>query len=113
MTIITVVLVHWALINRLNIKLYLIAGSVQVYGTHDVGTSTVYFYEMTLTPTQQEYWYNNNGKPNPDNIVLYLYSTYNSNSFHPISIISYTMILVHHREFQNLYGIDIAPVVKL
>ena len=54
-----------------------------------------------------------NGKPNPNDVVLYLHSTYDSNSFHPISIISYPMILVHHRGFHILYGIEITTLVKL
>ena len=45
---------------------------------------------------------NNNGKPNPDNVVLYLYTTYDTNSFHPISIRSFNVILVHLREFHDV-----------
>ena len=46
--------------------------------------------------------YNNNGKPNPNNVVLYLYTTYDNNFFSPISSISCPMILVHPREFHDV-----------
>ena len=54
-----------------------------------------------------------NGKPNPDDIVLYLYTTYDSNSFDLISIISYSITLVHPRQFYNDYDNEIAALVKL
>ena len=50
-----------------------------------------YFY--VTHQHKQQYQYNNNGKPNPDDVVLYLYTTYDSNSFHPISSRSYPMTL--------------------
>ena len=51
---------------------------------------------------KQQYQYNNNGKTNPDDVVLYLHTTYYSNSFHPIFIRSSLMILVQPREFHNV-----------
>ena len=56
--------------------------------------------------------HNNNGKPNPDHVVLYLYTTYDSNSFRSISIASYPMMLVNPRQFYDGNDIEIAPVVK-
>ena len=57
--------------------------------------------------------YNNNGKPNPDNVVLYLYTTYDSNFFDPFSLISCPMIFVHPRRFYDGNDIEIAALVKL
>ena len=62
---------------------------------------------------KQENQYNNNGKTNPDDVVLCLYTTYDSNSFRPISITSYPMILVQIRGFGRNEDIDIARVVEL
>ena len=56
---------------------------------------------------------NNNGKTNPDDIVLYLYTNCDTNSFDPISVTSSHMILVHPRQFYDGYGIEIATLVKL
>ena len=53
-------------------------------------------------PHKQQYQYNNNGQINPNDIGLYLYTTYDSNSFHPIYIRSSSMILVHPREFHDV-----------
>ena len=52
----------------------------------------------TNTNNNIEYQYNNDGKINPDDVVLYLYyTTYDSNFFHPISVTSYPMILRQFR----------------
>ena len=45
--------------------------------------------------------YNNNGKANPDDVVLYLYTTYDTNSFDPISTTSYPMVLEQTRGFHD------------
>ena len=57
--------------------------------------------------------YNNNGKPNPDNAVLYLYTTYDSNSFRPISIISCPIILLRSRGLCTGDSFQLLVVVKL
>ena len=59
--------------------------------------------------------HNNNGKQNPDDIVLYLYTTYDNNSFDPISITirSFPIILVHHRGFCNVDGFQLSVGMKL
>ena len=54
---------------------------------------------MTNTNKNNQYQYNNNGKSNPNNVVLYLYTTYNTSSFHPISVIAFPLILIHPRGF--------------
>ena len=82
--------------------------------THDAFSSILVLAELPMSTTQHEYYkYYNNGKTNPDNLVLYLYTTYDTKSFHPISIISCPMIPVHPRGFHNLYGIEITTLVKL
>ena len=68
---------------------------------------------MSRDQHKQQYQYNNNGKTNPDDVVLNLYTTYDSNPFYPISIRSSTMILVYPREFHDAKIIEIALVVKL
>ena len=49
----------------------------------------------------------------PTNVVLYLYTTYDSNSFRSISTASHPMILVHPRRFYDGNDIEIAALVKL
>ena len=56
----------------------------------------------SLTNTNIQYQYNNNDKPNPDDVVFYLYTTYDTNSFDPISITSSPMTLVHPREYHDV-----------
>ena len=67
---------------------------------------------VTHLNAKQEWLYNNNGKPNPNNVVLVLYTIYDSNFFRFIFITSCTMILVHPREFLDGRCIKIAPLVK-
>ena len=48
------------------------------------------------------YQYNINDKPNPDDVVLYLYTTYDTNSFDPIGdVIYYALLFVL---YNYLYG---------
>ena len=54
-----------------------------------------------------------NDESNPDDVVLYPYTTYDSSSFDPISITSSPMILVQTRRFHNSRCIEITPAVKL
>ena len=53
------------------------------------------------------------GKPNPNDVILYLYTTYDPNSFRSISITSSPMILVHPRQIYDGNDIKIAALVKL
>ena len=46
--------------------------------------------------------HNYNGKPNPDDVVLYLHTTFERNSFDTISITSCPMTLVNPREFHDV-----------
>ena len=66
-----------------------------------------------MSTTQQEYKYNNNDKTIPDNVVLYLYTPYDSSSFDPFSLISCPIILVHPRRLYDGNDIEIAALVKL
>ena len=50
---------------------------------------------------------------NPDDVILYLYTTYDSNSFDNISIISCPMILAHHKGFRIGDSFKLSIVVKL
>ena len=54
-----------------------------------------------------------NGKPNPDDVVLQLYTTYDPNSFNTLSITSCPMILVHNRELCRWDIFELSVVVKL
>ena len=51
--------------------------------------------------------------PNTNDIVFYLYTTYDSNLFHPISITSCPIILAHSREFCTRDGFQLSVIVKL
>ena len=62
---------------------------------------------------KQQYQYNNNGKPNPEDVVLFLYTTYDTNFFDPFSLISCPMILVHPRELCTGDSFQLLVVVKL
>jgi len=53
---------------------------------------------------------NNNWKTNPDNVVLYLYTTYESISFHPIPIRSFPVILTICAKCPIQYHIVLDPV---
>ena len=48
-----------------------------------------------------------------DNVVLYLYTTYDTNSFRSISIRSYPIILKRSRGFYPGEGFQLLAVVKL
>ena len=74
-------------------------------------TNTNKFFDVNANNNTIQY--NNNGKPNPDNAVLYLYTTYDSNSFRPISIISCPIILLRSRGLCTGDSFQLLVVVKL
>ena len=102
------------------IQYYLTVYQVQVLALIVIGKSITHLnqyywstFPLKIIHSSKQKSQKKKGKQNPNNVMLYLYTTYDSNSFDPLCITSCPMILVQPRgfcvgdDFQSSVGVNL------